>query len=74
VLVKCSLPYQNDQVTRVIRDLYFTGGTNSFANQFRDLFPIHRGDNGQLSREVPIPMVALIATVVSHSVVLFEPC
>jgi hypothetical protein len=68
------LPYQNDWIIRIIRDLYFTGGTTSFANQFRDLFPIHRGDNGQVSCEVPIPMVALVATAVSHSVVLFVLC
>ncbi|KAN0140200.1 hypothetical protein V8E53_002096 [Lactarius tabidus] len=37
-------------------------GTASFANKFRDLFPMHRSDNGQLSHEVPIPMVALVAT------------
>ncbi|KAN0127628.1 hypothetical protein V8E53_014559 [Lactarius tabidus] len=49
-------------LVKFIRELYFAGGTTSFANQYRDLFPLHRGDNGQLSREVPIPMVALVAT------------
>lgn len=32
---------------------------------------MHRGDNGQLSREVPIPMVALVATAVSHASFIF---
>ena len=50
--------------------MYFSGGTNSFANRFKDLFPVHRGDNALLSHEVPVPMVALVATAVSHSAVL----
>lgn len=38
----------------------------SFASQFGHLFPVHFADNGRPSREVPIPMVALVATAVSH--------
>jgi hypothetical protein len=72
--VKRSLPYRNDRIITVIRDLYFSGGTASFANRFKDLFPIHHGDDGKLRREVPIPMVALVATAVSHSLILFVPC
>ncbi|KAF8256616.1 hypothetical protein EI94DRAFT_1855748 [Lactarius quietus] len=47
----------------VIRELYFTGGTMSFASWFSHMFPVHFGDNGSPSWEVPIPMVALVATV-----------
>lgn len=69
-LVKRSLPYRNSRIITVIRDMYFSGGTNSFANRFKDLFPVHRGDNALFSHEVPVPMVALVATAVSHSAVL----
>ena len=73
-LMKRSLPYQNDRIITVIRDLYFSGGTNTFASQFKDLFPIHRGINAELRREVPIPMVALVATAVSHLLTSFVLC
>ena len=73
-LVKHSLPYRNDHIITVIRDLYFSGGTNTFASQFKDLFPIHRGINAELWHEVPIPMVALVATAVSHLLTSFVLC
>ena len=73
-LVKRSLPYRNDRIITVIWDLYFLGGTNTFASQFKDLFPIHRGINAELRREVPIPMVALVATAVSHLLTSFVLC
>ncbi|KAF8264343.1 hypothetical protein EI94DRAFT_1805985 [Lactarius quietus] len=61
-LMKCSLPYRNERIITVIQDLYFTGGSMSFASQFGHLFPVHFGDNGRPSCEVPVPMVALVAT------------
>ncbi|KAF8259217.1 hypothetical protein EI94DRAFT_1813701 [Lactarius quietus] len=61
-LIKCSLPYRNERIIAVIRELYFTGGTMSFASRFGHMFPVHFGNNGSPSREVPIPMVALVAT------------
>jgi len=64
-LVKRSQPYRNERIVAVIRELYFTGGSASFASRFGHLFPVHFGDNGQPSREVPVPMVALVATAVS---------
>ena len=73
-LVKHSLPYRNNRIITIIRDLYFSGGTNTFASQFKDLFPIHRGINAELRREVPIPMVALVATAVSHLLTSFVLC
>lgn len=33
--------------------------------KYDHLFPIHEGDDGMESQEVPIPMVALVATAVS---------
>ena len=53
------------RIINVIRDLYFTGGNRSFANRFRTEFPVHQGSDGMVLREVPIPMVALVATAVS---------
>ncbi|KAF8269869.1 hypothetical protein EI94DRAFT_1699179 [Lactarius quietus] len=61
-LIKCSLPYRNERIIAVIRELYFTGGTTSFASRFGHMFPVHFGNNGSPSRGVPIPMVALVAT------------
>ncbi|KAF8260805.1 hypothetical protein EI94DRAFT_1833669 [Lactarius quietus] len=61
-LVKRSQPYRNERIIAVIRELYFTGGSASFASRFGHLFPVHFGDNGRPSREVPVPMVALVAT------------
>jgi hypothetical protein len=77
-------PYHNAWIISVIRDLYFSGGTTSYAYRFEEYvfffffdatgfvlkyicshFPTFKGDNGLLKREVPIPMVALVATAVS---------
>ena len=62
-------PYRNDQIISALKNLYFTGGTNSFARHFMYLFltyELHEG--GDLKQEVPIPMVALVATAVSFLV------
>jgi len=64
-------PYRNDRIITVIWDLYFTGGSSSLAAKYDHLFPIHEGDDGRPSREVPIPMVALVATAVSLVLSLF---
>ncbi len=47
-----------------MHDLYFTGGTSSFAHCFKRQFPTHESSDGELLHEVPIPMVALVATAV----------
>ena len=60
-------PYRNIRIINVIRDMFFTGGTMSFANCFRDKFPTHQGNDGVVSREVPVAMVALVATAVSDT-------
>ncbi|KAF8257247.1 hypothetical protein EI94DRAFT_1709340 [Lactarius quietus] len=54
-LVKRSLPYRNEHIIVVIRELYFTGDR-------RHLHPVHFNNNGRPTREVPVPMVALVAT------------
>ena len=60
------LPYRNDRIITAIRDLYFTAGntTGAFARRFQGWFPIHTNDDGVTNTEVPIPMVALVATAV----------
>jgi hypothetical protein len=57
-------PYRNARIISIIRDLYFTGGTSSFAHRFRRRFPTHENNDGVILREVPIAMVALVATAV----------
>ena len=65
-LVMCSRPYRNDRIISALRNLYFTGGTNSFAQRFMYLFPTYElREGGDLKQEVPIHMVALVATAVS---------
>ena len=60
-----SKPYRNSRIITVIRDLCFIGGTNSFAHRFHSRFPTFQGDDGRVVHEVPIAMVALVATAVS---------
>jgi hypothetical protein len=50
-------------------DLYFTGGSSSFAYRFKREFPTYESDDGTVKREVPIAMVALVATGVSPPIV-----
>ena len=61
-------PYRNMRIIKVIRDLYFAGGRTSFAHRFKRQFPLHELDDGNMTREVPIPMVALVATGVSAAI------
>jgi len=58
-------PYRNSHIIAVIRDLFFTGGVNSFANRYQSRFPTFQTGNGKVVREVPPVMVALVATAVS---------
>jgi hypothetical protein len=62
-----SQPYCNSRIILAIQHLYFTasGGSPSLATQFDDLFPGTTGDDGVMVPEVPIPMVALVATAVN---------
>ena len=52
--------------------MFFTGGSVSFGHRFRAEFPIHQGNDGVVSREVPIAMVTLVATAVSTILVLLS--
>jgi hypothetical protein len=67
-----SRPYRNDRIITVIRSMYFGGGALSFARRFRYLFPTHEGRDGDINFEVPVPMVALVATAVSHAGFFFS--
>ena len=58
-------PYRNSRIIAVIRELCFTGGANSFADRYHLRFPTSEGDDGRVVREVPVAMVALVATAVS---------
>ncbi|KAH8976820.1 hypothetical protein EDB92DRAFT_1823134 [Lactarius akahatsu] len=61
-LIMRSQPYRNSRIILVIHDLFFTGGNGSFRARYDHLFPGNTGNDGQVVREVPIPMVALVAT------------
>ena len=67
-LVLHTRPYRNVWIIHMICVLYFSGGLNSFSVRFCQLFPTGLSDNGHgiLEREVPMPMVALVATAVSY--------
>ena len=59
-------PYRNDWIISALWNLYFSGGTNSFARRFMYLFPTYElREGGDIKQEVPIPMVTLVATAVS---------
>ncbi|KAF8266315.1 hypothetical protein EI94DRAFT_1701829 [Lactarius quietus] len=60
-LMMCSWPYQNKHIITVIQDMYFTGGSASFAKKYNYLFPIFEGCKGEMIK-VPVLMVALVAT------------
>jgi len=59
-----SKPYRNSRIITVIRDVCFTGGGSSLANRYHARFPSFQGDNGLVVPEVPIALVALVATAV----------
>ena len=61
-----SKPYRNDRIIMVIRDMFFTGGATSFAQHFKYLFPTYEISHGEKACEVPVTMVALVATAVSQ--------
>jgi len=58
-----SKPYRNDRIISVIRDMYFRGGRASFVSLYDYLFE-NTEDPEATTYEVPIPMVALVATAV----------
>ena len=42
-------------------------GPTSFFTRHEELFPYHLGTDGEIIREVPKVMVALVATAVCHN-------
>ena len=58
-------PYRNGRIIVALRELYFTGGGQSFASRFDHLF-ITQDGNSLGNRELPLPMVSLVATGVSY--------
>ncbi|KAN0134133.1 hypothetical protein V8E53_008070 [Lactarius tabidus] len=60
VLVMRSKPYRNSRIIDVIRDAFFRGSA-PFTSCFNYLFPTTETHDGTIP-EVPIPMVALVAT------------
>lgn len=69
-----SKPYRNLYIITAIRELFFTGGFSSFAQRHHSRFPTFQGSNGGMAREVPVPMVALVATAVSVVFLLSSLC
>jgi hypothetical protein len=63
-------PYRNDRIINAIRDLYFSGGHMSFASRCSSHFPSCDHCDNVTRREVPVPMVALVATAVSFCPIL----
>ncbi|KAN0129425.1 hypothetical protein V8E53_012757 [Lactarius tabidus] len=61
-LVRRTRPYRNARIILVIQELFFTGGDMSFASRFDHLFPVYQDNKCMLTREVPAPMVVLVAT------------
>jgi len=58
-------PYRNPRILSVIKDLYFMG-RSPFADKFHDRFPVFEHEDGVMWREVPMAMVALVATGVCY--------
>ena len=48
----------------MIRNMFFLGGSASFAQRFGAKFPRFRGPNGVVVQEIPQAMLALVATAV----------
>jgi hypothetical protein len=64
-------PYRNERIIAVLRDLIFTGGISSFATRHESRFP-RRYDGTSTIFEVPIAMVALVATGVCSNQTFFS--
>lgn len=65
-LVLRKRPYRNDRIITILQDMYFSGGTKSFAAWFEQMFKRFKEHDGTTSLEVPVPMLALVAMAVSH--------
>ena len=58
--------YRNQRIITTLHDLFFKDDDNSFVRKYGDRFPVSHDDNGVVAREVLVPMLALVATAVSH--------
>ncbi len=63
-----SKPYRNPHIVKVIQEVFFTE-VDAFAMHFDHLFLTYLGPNGEMRCKLPIPMVALVATAVSCSII-----
>jgi len=54
--------YRNERIITVICDLFFNGGNLSYAHRFDILFLRFQGPDGVFVREMPKPMLGLVAT------------
>jgi hypothetical protein len=68
-LVMHMRPYRNHRIITILRYMYFIGGPKSFAARFDCHFPRFEERDGTISREVPVPMLALVATAVSRTII-----
>jgi hypothetical protein len=69
-LIMSSKPYRNKRIILAIRELYFAGGGTSVATRYDQRFPRTSGVSGVGAHQVPISMVALVATAVSASLLV----
>ncbi len=67
-LLWCSKLYWNPRIVKVIQEVFFTG-VDAFATHFNHLFLTHLGPDRKMRHELPVPMVALVATAISCSIV-----
>jgi len=59
-----SKPYRNRRIITVIRSLFFSGGTSSYAVRYDSKFPRSTDPEGAIVREMSNAMLALVATAV----------
>lgn len=57
--------YRNQRIVAVLRNSFFVGGTSAYAHRYFHKFPRTRGTDGVIACEIPVPMLALVATAVS---------
>jgi hypothetical protein len=56
-----SRPYRSKDIIRVIQDMFFSGGSASFATRHDALFPKHHAGTS-VTREMSMVMVSIVAT------------
>jgi len=56
--------YRNQQIIRVVHDLFFSRGLSAYAHRFDLEFPRFEGPNGVQVPMLPTAMLALVGTAV----------